>query len=449
MPYTQPTLTAAIAALASRLNDQSNIHWTAAELQTYLVEALRTWSVWTQQWRDRGSFTTTINEAFYDLTVELPTLRGQSVTNWDLTLDVEYSLLEPPSANVWIGTDQFDLSQISNAIQRRRDQFLKETGVQLTRTTDLAVAAPVNGRYAFPEAVLNVRRFVWTPVATMFGKPLMRTDDWAANHYSPGWPISPLDSPFAYSVSTTPPLSAQLIPPPTTTGNVDYLSINAGAALDPTTETVLGIPDDYGWIIKYGALADLLGGDGLALDAARAQYCEQRWQQGIDMARAAQVVLAARINGVPVGVGALSDADVYSPMWQLVARVPKKFLLTGQNFIASWPPPGATGGPWTFAFDVVRNAPVPAVGADILQISQDVYDSILDIAQHLALLKEGPGQLQLSMGLFERAQRAAGITINFIQASQPDNAATAGQQQQDRRGYTPEQRLAIPQSVEG
>jgi hypothetical protein len=90
---------------------------------------------------------------------------------------------------------------------------------------------------------------------------------------------------------------------------------------------------------------------------------------------------------------------------------------------------------------------VPTVGGDILQISQDVYDSILDIAQHSALFKEGDGQTELAMALLDRAARAAHVDLRLQQASQPARAPLVGQQQQDRRSVA-EQREPILQGAE-
>ena len=127
--------------------------------------------------------------------------------------------------------------------------------------------------------------------------------------------------------------------------------------------------------------------------------------------------------------------------------MPKRLLTTGGNLVASWPPPGG-GGPWAFTFDVVRNAPVPTAGVDILQISQDVYDTILDLAQHTALLKEGPGQTEQATALLERAARAAHVDLRIQQAQQPSRAPLMNQQSQDRRGSSQEQRAAVLQPVE-
>ncbi len=448
MPYTAPTFAQAKTALASRLNDPSKVRWVDAELGTYLREALRTWNAWTSHFRDQGSFSTTMLQAFYDLPTVIPTQRGYTVTTWELIADLQYALLEPAAAGgTWTGTDQFTLAQLSDAIRGVRDAFLRETGAVLTRSETLYGAPAASGRVALAESVSVVRRAAWRPTATQLLQPLLRTDEWAGTHYKPAWPQATTD-PNAYSVSATPPLTLQIIPPPAGAGTLDLVSIDQGASIDPLVSSLLGIPDDWAWVIKYGALAELLQHDGLALDPQRAAYCEARYAQGVQAARAAAVVLDARINGVTCLVASLSEADTYSPLWQLLGGTPNTLLLAGQNLVASWPPPGGAGGPWTIALDVVCNAPVPAIDADILQIGQDVYDAILDLAQHTALIKEGPGQTQTAMALLERASGAAGVEIRIQQASQPARSALLGQQSQDRRALA-EQLPPIAQTVEG
>ena len=443
MPYSQPTLAQTATALASRLNDPANVRWVLPELHGYIREALRWWNACTSHFRAQDGWSTVIGEPFYDLTLTLPSLRGQSVTNWQVIADLQYALLEPAAAGgTWTGTDQFTLDQLSTAVQRRRDQFLRETGAIVTRTllAQFIVSPPIfSGRIDLDEAMLIVRRAAWRVTSTQTLLPLLRTDDWAANAYAPAWTTA-AGRQRAYTTSVTPPLQLQIIDAPQADGTLDLLTINAGAPVVSATDLSLGIPDDFAWVVKFGALADLLQGDGLALDPHRAAYCEARWQEGLRLARTTPVVLAARIDDLPCTIGAVSDADVYSPTWQLVTGVPKKVLLSGQNLVAIWPPPGGTGGPWAITLDVVRNAPVPALTGDILQISQDVYDTILDYSQHLALFKEGPGQLELATALYDRAARAAGIDHRLQQATQPARVPLFGQQPQDRRGASPEQR---------
>lgn len=334
MPFTQPTFIQAKDALASRLNDLNKIHWVDDELGLYIRESVRTWSAWTQSFRDQESFVTTMLQAFYDLPTVIPTLREYTVTNWELIQDIQYSLMEPAAlGGTWTGTDQFNLQQVSTAIQRRRDQFLRETGLVLTQAVTPYAAPPASGRIPLDETIINVRRAAWRPTATMLLQPLTRTTEWAGTYFSPTWPSS-AQAPSAYSVSVVPPLTLQLIPPAAAAGELDLVSINDGASVDPLVEAVLGVPDDWCWVVKFGALADLLNGDGLALDPQRAAYCESRWQDGLMQARRASVVLSARIDDVPCRIGALSDADSYSPLWQLLGGIPRQVLLAGGNLLA-------------------------------------------------------------------------------------------------------------------
>lgn len=437
MPYTAPTLTQAQAALADRLYDPTNTRWVASELTTYLAEALRVWSAYTLHWRDQASFTSVVGQAFYDLPTEIAALRGYTVTNWDLVADLQSALLEPIApGGTWTGSDQFTLAQLSQAIWRRRDQFLRETGQVVTRQ-EIAFAGGGSGRISLDEAMLQVRRAAYRPTATQRMLPLLRTDEWAANAFRPSWP-SNTAQPTAYSTSVTPPLTLQLISAGTVAaGTLDLVSVNQGAAIDPTVEAVLGIPDDWCWVLKYGALADLLQGDGLALDPGRAAYCEARWQQGIDVAKRTSVLLSARIDDVPCMVASLNDADSYSPTWQLVSGVPRRLVLAGLNLVALWPPPGGAG-PYTVTLDVVQNAPIPSLGSDVLQINQDVYDAILDYSQHIALVKDGSGQTELSQALLQRFARAANVDLDLQQAQQPSRSPLLNQQRQDEHAVARE-----------
>lgn len=442
MPYTAPTLAQARAELAGRLNDPDMVHWLSGELDLYIREAIRVWQAWTAHWRARETFQTTQLQPFYDLGVVLDDLRPMTVTNLDLITEIEYMLLEPPTPTQWTGTDQFTLEKVAAAVENRRDRFLQLTGAVVTRTL-AAYAAPADGRLALPEAVLTLRRVCWRPSDTAFLQVLRRTDEFAADHFATAWPTAAI--PVGYSTAAAPPLSLQVLPPPSVNGQLDYVSINKGASLtaDLTAEVVLGVPDDWAWVVKYGALADLLSADGLALDPVRAQYCEARWEQGISMAQSASVVLSARIAGpggdagAVVPIASVSDADSYTPLWQLLAGVPAAVALMGQNLLATVPVANADG--YVVSLDVVRNAPVPAVDGDVIELSADLVDTILDLAQAAATFKEGPGQNQSAQALFQRAAGDAGLDLAIQQAAQPSRSPLLLQQRQDE--------LALPRTV--
>lgn len=429
MAYTTPTLTEAITALSVRLQDSSNTRWVSAELETYIGEALRTWNAYTNYFRDQGSFTTSMGTVFYQLPSVLAALRAPTITTYNVIAQIQYMLLEPATPSAWSGTDQFTLDQINAALERRRNLFLLETGIQLDAPAATSYASPAaDGKETLNQTVVQIRRAVWTPDATLIPTVLRRSDTWGANHYSTSWTTAAV-TPKAYALSATLPLEIQIIPPAASAGSLSLVQVTRGAAFTSGTDTLIGVPDDWVWVIRWGALADLLGQDGLAFDPIRAAYCEARWNQGLAAARMASVVLGAYVDGAPVQISALSSTDAYSPYWQAVPGIPRGVLTMGHTLVATVPPAGAkaAGGDWTIALDVVENTPVPANGGDPLGIGPELFDPILDYAQHLALFKDGPQSLQGAQALLDRFMQAAGVTLTQQQAQQPARAPLLAQ----------------------
>lgn len=437
MAYTTITLADAQAALALRLDDAASVHWTVNEQYDRIREALRVWNALTSHFRDTAVFQTAYGQAFYDLPTVIPTLRGQTVTVQDLLATIEYDLIEVQSTgSTWNGTAQFSLDDLTEAISRRRDQFLRETNSVLTRSI-LPISSPPDGRINLPDTIIAIRRAAWVASNTMV-TPLRRDDEWSFVAYAPGWVQKPGRPPITYSVAATPPLIIQVAPPPLDTGQLDLITISRGpdittAGLD--TDELLGVPDDLAWVIACGALADLLSRDGLALDLQRASYFQARWNHGITFAQSSPVVLTTRINNVALQPAGLGDADVYSPNWQSIVGQPRRVLTAGQTLLGLWPPPGVpiAGGNYSCTLDVVRNAPIPVIAADYLQIGPELLDTLLDYAQHRCLCKEGPGQLQQSIPLLNSFMAAAGTAVTLQAAQQPNRRPLVEQQLQDSR----------------
>ena len=134
-------------------------------MRPILTEALRTWQSYTRYWRDNFSFVaaplTSPPNPFYDLTQQSNTLIPFTVKDTDIESTLCYNLIErQPTAGVWNGTDQFTINDLTQALQRRRDQFLVETGMVLTRTLLSGLVPPV-GQVLLPDSVIDVRRASW------------------------------------------------------------------------------------------------------------------------------------------------------------------------------------------------------------------------------------------------------------------------------------------------
>lgn len=436
------TLSAAVGFLAARLEDAGKVHWIDAELQRYLIEAIRTWNALTQSSRAQVQFTVVASQAFYDLPTTIPTLRAYTVTDTYLMVDLEYALMEPAvTTSPWTGSEQFTYDDLVEAMEHRRDQFLLETGIVQFHDTQVVSVAPANGRVLLVDQWMTLRRVAWIDSNSVVS-PLHRDDEWAFNAFNLAWPSEAGDPtmapPVSYSVGVTPPFTIQIAPPISATGTLDLVGIarasvmgQNGPCLDPTTGIFLGVPDDWTWVVKFGALADLFSQQGLAYDRPRAEYCEARWKQGIALATKSSVVLAARINGSPVQMPSLSDVDCFDRNWQTTPGSPLSVLLIGTNMVALDPPPvGATD---TVLLDVVRNMPIPASTTDCLGVEGWILDVILDYAMHLAMVKEGGSQLSDSLPLLDRFMRLAGVTEKLDQAAVPNRGPILQQTAQSER----------------
>lgn len=173
----------------------------------------------------------------------------------------------------------------------------------------------------------------------------------------------------------------------------------------PGTGIALGVPDDFAWVVKWGALADLLGKDGPAADQPRAAYCEQRWREGVELARLTTSVIQAQINGVRTPVQAISDLDKYRPGWESNAQdTPDVVAMAGLNLLVVADPPDA--GPHSVTVDVLRNMPIPAAGENV-QVGREHLDVILDYAEHLASFKHGGQEFEATAEHYKRFFRVA------------------------------------------
>lgn len=405
MPYTYVSMAQAETDLANRLFDPTFQFWPAAEIDLYLTEALRTWNALTSFWRAEFVFPLVENQWWYDIPNLPNTLRPYTVTDKDLVDEITAHLLEPTLATyplTWTGSAQFSVTDILGAIQRRRDETLAATDCAISRS--LIAYNFVTRRTNLPDNVIDIRRVAWFPDPAFLIPltTLKKSDDWAeqAFHRSDSTQIGP----NTYRQSAQPPLAFDVDILPSVSGQYEVLTVNAGNPLSSNNSTLLGIPDDWTWIIKWGALADLLGRESNAKDPLRAQYCRQRFEEGLGLLMNASAVLAARINDQPVLVDGVRNGDDFQPRWQaLAASTPKTVYTAGLNLIAFAPKPDAM--PYSATLSVVQNMPI---GANI-QVDRGDYDAILDYAQHLALFKAGGQEFAETVIMYQRFLKRASL----------------------------------------
>lgn len=413
--YSYATLADAQASLAARLFDSSNSFWPLAELTYYIQEALRCFNSLTSVWRAEFPFTLTQAQNFYDLTSLPGSLRPYTVTDQYLTQIIEYHLLEPQTAlsptsmspATWTGSRQFSLQDIYGAISDQQNEILSTTGCTLTRS--LAGAPLVRAGVPLDDTVLDIRRIAWMPVpGAGYDTQIMRQSDaWSKRTFDGQYTSAAPAPPATWVQSTEPPLRFDVDYIPPVNGNYETLTVDSGITANATSAQLLSVPDDWSWLVKFGALSRLFGYESEAKDEMRAQYCHARVQRGCQLLASAASVLAMQFNGYPMAVDAVKNGDNFNSNWEsLTQRTPDTCYAAGLNLVG-FPTPDA--GPYGALATVVQNAPVPVNGGDFIQVARGDYDAILDEAQHLASLKLGGAEFLRSIPLHQNFEARAGL----------------------------------------
>lgn len=445
--YTYATLTDAQNALASRLYDNgvastpSFQFWTAAELTLYIVEALRTWNALTGFWRAEFSFPLQPNVNWYDLTSQGGTLRPYTVTDQYLVNVIEYHLLEPqtsltPSAGTpaaWTGSNQFALDEIYGALTRRQNEVLTKTGCTIAQASP--VASTGQRRTVLPDATLDIRRAAWAP-ATGFSPfvtvPLRQSDIWEKQAFDPNWIQATGQAPGLWMQTSTPPPSFDVDQIPPVPGTYDVLMVDSGPVSDANSAQTLKIPDDWSWLPKWGALADLLNSEANAKDVARAAFCQQMFDRSCTLLENAPATLGLRLNDVPLYVDSIRNGDDFNPLWQgSTPAQPQSCYQSGLNLLG-FPTPDA--GPYSALVTVVQNAPVPVNAGDFIQCARGDYDSILNYAQVLACFKMAGYDLAAVLPLLQQFFVQAGLYNRKLQEMGQFPDSMFGISQREERG---------------
>jgi hypothetical protein len=297
---------------------------------------------------------------------------------------------------------------IYGAITRRQNQALGATGCTLTRS--LVNAPIVRTGIVLPDATIDIRRVAWFPSSGFgYDTQIMRqADTWSKQAFDYNWTAKAQQPPQSWLQSTEPPPQFDVDNVPPIPGDYEVLSVNSGAASNATSAQLLSIPDDWSWLVWFGAMADLFGFESEAKDEVRAQYCETRFNEGLKLLTDASSVLSMQFNGLPMAVDAAKNGDNFNSRWESILNQgsPQSCYTAGLNLIG-FPTPDA--GIYGALPTVVQNAPVPATSGDYIQIARSDYDAMLDEAQHLAALKQGGAEFLRTIPLHQNFVARAGL----------------------------------------
>jgi hypothetical protein len=430
--YQSVTFIQATNELALRLNDPLFIFWTKPEMQLYLAEALRVWNCLTQQWL--VDWTTSYTNSgtlpvWNSLANSLNTLVGantsspryQTLTDSYVYTVAQYHLLEPPTGNLtWTGTSQFALADFTNALTRRRDLTLQLTDCNVGPFSSTFSITPGTNRVQLPDtttqSILDLRRIRFVPDPTLGSPATLYRDDLMSFEYFTHDFEQTFDPPLCWDVLGSPPQFITFDSKPNTPNTLDMLAILSGGVITPPTPSPLLIPDDFSWVLKFGMLADMLTKETESKDLMRAQYCQQRFEEGVQLMQKMPWLTQARINDVPVDTPSFYEADEFDYEWQSNPSAIPEIIRGGIDLFAVSPiiPVGAS---IAITLSLIGNMPIPASDGAFIQVSREVLNAILDEAEHLAQFKEGGMEFQDSLQLHQRFIKTAMQTNSRLMES--------------------------------
>ena len=204
------------------------------------------------------------------------------VTDAALILQLEYMLLENGDADAdgTLLSTMFTTTDFANALDRAQKQFFKDTGIVQTSSTVGVIAGQT--RYNLPARTIQLKRVTFTDFDGDI-KVLSRSDGFALDRGASNWTVDSSE-PYAFISSHHGTLKFEIAPVPNDVGTLGPLTVQLPTDLDGSG-VPLEVPDDFAPYILYGALSSLLGDEGEANDPQRAAYCDQRYQEGVELVR--------------------------------------------------------------------------------------------------------------------------------------------------------------------
>lgn len=395
-PYTTVTFAQLQQQLAQRLNDPTSTFWVKEELIFALQDAFRLWNILTGDNRTQFALSLSPATTWYDLQTLSGSPRLSTLTDYDIYTRMQLLLIEGATPLTLL-TTQFTAADFSTAVQLKRDEFLLRTSC--TRTITTLPITPSTPNISLPQTTIDAPRAYWLPTAPDgVPFPLPKSDSFTQTAYQPNAFSDTAPAPNTFSSGIEETLNITLYPQPLNPGSVEFITVQSQAILpDPApAPTILYIPSDFAPAIMWGALGYLLSISTEAQDKPRADYCNSRFDQFIEMMSAYPFVMTARVAGQPLYVDAVENLDAYSPGWRVAGVVPSIIGSAGANLLAI---PSATAQ--TITLFMLANANVPVNDSDPIQLGREIQDALLDYAQHTLSFVMGGAEFAATLPLMQ------------------------------------------------
>lgn len=220
------------------------------------------------------------------------------MTDQDLIRTFEDRTLEPrtPAGETpSIASRMWTASQVAAYLDKRQQQLLKEAAPLVTHhgfsgdaNTSLPVDQGQESVQLTPQTIDCIRCALVSydtnvPPNVAGVLELPRESSWTLDQWQTNWESSQQGTQFYNEGLQTLP-GVYLASPPSDKAGLDVVLVETSPTLD-NSGIAIGMQDELSPYLLYGALADALGEAGEPNDPMRSKYCEQRWQEGVLLAK--------------------------------------------------------------------------------------------------------------------------------------------------------------------
>lgn len=200
-----------------------------------------------------------------------------AVLDTEFLNDLQWLLVEPQDGGLTWPSGLWSVAEVLAAINRVQSEFIRRTEITAAWTILPVVAG--TGAITVPQDYILTEEVIFSNGTT--ANPLARSDEWELDRAIPSWEETAA-APIVYGDGIADDVLDLVIgPTPNVNGFVYLLYLACGAPISNDGTTEFTVPDEAVVTILWGVLADLLDKVGRGEDLQRAQYCHQRFEEGV------------------------------------------------------------------------------------------------------------------------------------------------------------------------
>lgn len=375
--------------IADALGDSKMSFWTSDDIDLCIKETLLTFGALSGFWKGTFFTQTVDKKQIYDIFTDCtditrikPSMTFEDVLKWiNRDLIENISQANPISKVITI-------DDIMTLIEGRYNLYQLKTNLVLSQYL-LNIQAQ-NNLYSLADETIDLIRVLYTEDTDPAIIEVLRKEDEVSLSYFDQDSLLDESQPEFYTSVYGMNNELKLYPMPANAAVLQLIAVNALTGFIGIG-TPINLPNNLVPYLKWGVLTDIYSKDGLLNNPIMAQYCDQRWQEGVIIGKSYAAILSPKADGIPIFIDSMYMMDL-NQNFEYSKDAPNVLGLAGLNIFELENIPDTDVHSVEFVLE--HNAPIPNIDEDFIQVELEYIDAIVEYGMHLATLKGGIADLQ-------------------------------------------------------